>query len=39
MMILPDDGFNRYAMICSRKSLKSTVFTKVPFIDDFHEDA
>ncbi len=34
--ILPDDEFDRYAMICTRKSLRSTVFTKVPFIDDFH---
>jgi len=34
--ILPDEEFNRYVIICIRKSLRSTVFTKVPFIDDFH---
>jgi hypothetical protein len=33
---LPNDEFKRYAIICMRKSLKSTVFSKVPFIDDFH---
>ena len=33
---LPNEEFKRYAMICMRKSLKSTVFSKVPFIDDFH---
>lgn len=33
---LPNEEFKRYAIICMRKSLKSTVFSKVPFIDDFH---
>jgi len=33
---LPNEEFKRYAIICMRKSLKSTVFSKVPFVDDFH---
>ncbi|MFL6365763.1 MAG: hypothetical protein ACJ719_11260 [Nitrososphaeraceae archaeon] len=34
--ILPDQEFDRYTTICTRKSLKSTVLSKVPFIDEFH---
>jgi hypothetical protein len=33
---LPEEEFGRYTTICIRKSLKSTVFSKVPFIDEFH---
>jgi hypothetical protein len=35
--ILPDSEFKEYTKICFRKSLKSTVFSIVPFIDDFHK--
>jgi hypothetical protein len=34
--ILPNQEFGRYTAICTRKSLRSTVFSKVPFIDEFH---
>jgi hypothetical protein len=34
---LPDEEFEKYSKICARKTLKSTVFSKVPFIDDFHK--
>jgi hypothetical protein len=33
---LPEEEFRRYATICIRKSLKSTVFSKIPFIDEIH---
>jgi hypothetical protein len=34
---LPEEEFKRYATtICARRTFKSTVFSKVPFIDDFH---
>jgi hypothetical protein len=36
LSILPEEEFRRYAAICIRKSLKSTVFSKVPFVDEFH---
>jgi hypothetical protein len=34
--ILPDQEFHRYSSICTRKSIKSTVLSKVPFVDEFH---
>ena len=34
--ILPDEEFDRYSSICTRKSIKSTVLSKVPFVDEFH---
>jgi len=34
--ILPDEEFNRYEMICIKKPFRSTVFIKVPFIEDVH---
>ena len=33
---LPDEEFRRYGAICDRKSLKSTVYARVPFVDAFH---
>jgi hypothetical protein len=33
---MPDQEFRRYEAICSRKSVNSTVYAKVPFIDSFH---
>jgi hypothetical protein len=34
---LPEEEFRRhYRAICTRKSLKSTVYSNVPFIDEFH---
>jgi len=33
---LPDEEFKMYSQICTRKSVNSTVYSKVPFIDDFH---
>jgi len=33
---MPDQEFKRYATICTRKSVNSTVYAKVPFIDSFH---
>src|SRR5579884_2548670 len=33
---LPEHEFRRYLTICTRKSLNSTVYSKVPFIDSFH---
>ena len=33
--ILPDEEFHRYTSICTRRSIKSTVLSKVPFIDEF----
>jgi hypothetical protein len=34
--ILRDHEFHRYISICTRKSIKSTVLSKVPFVDEFH---
>jgi hypothetical protein len=34
--ILPDQEFHRYSSICTRKSIKSTVLFRVPFVDEFH---
>lgn len=36
--IMPDYEFKRYEMICTRKSVNSTVYAKVPFIDIFHHN-
>jgi hypothetical protein len=36
--IMPDHEFKRYEMICTRKSVNSTVYAKVPFIDNFHHN-
>lgn len=33
---LPDEEFARYEPLCERKSVNSTVHTKVPFVDTFH---
>jgi hypothetical protein len=34
---LPEEEFKQYeTTICTRRTFKSTVFSKVPFIDDFH---
>jgi hypothetical protein len=33
---LPDVQFKHYEQICTRKSANSTVYAKVPFVDDFH---
>lgn len=33
---LPDEEFKRYEIVCMRKSLNSTVYSKIPFIDSFH---
>jgi hypothetical protein len=33
---LPDQEFERYSSLCTRKSVNSTVCAKVPFIDTFH---
>ena len=35
---MPDHEFKRYEMICTRKSVNSTVYAKVPFIDTFHHN-
>jgi hypothetical protein len=34
--ILPDQEFERYSTLCSRKSINSTVYARVPFVDTFH---
>ena len=34
---LPDSEFEKYAALFFRKSLRSTVFSRTPFIDDFHK--
>ena len=34
--VLPEEEFRRYSTLCVRKSVKSTVYAKVPFIDSFH---
>lgn len=33
---LPDQEFARYSSLCARKSLNSTVYARVPFVDTFH---
>jgi hypothetical protein len=33
---MPDEEFKRYETICARKSVNSTVYAKVPFVDTFH---
>ena len=33
---MPDQEFKRYETICTRKSVNSTVYAKVPFVDTFH---
>jgi hypothetical protein len=33
---MPDQEFRRYEAICARKSVNSTVYAKVPFVDSFH---
>lgn len=33
---LPDEEFSRYEALCERKSLKSTVLARVPFLDSYH---
>jgi hypothetical protein len=33
---MPDQEFMRYETICTRKSVNSTVYAKVPFVDSFH---
>jgi hypothetical protein len=38
LAIMPDSEFKRYETICTRKSVKSTVYAKVPFIDSFHRN-
>ncbi|HXG05856.1 MAG TPA: hypothetical protein VNI77_00845 [Nitrososphaera sp.] len=34
--VLPDSEFKPYEAICTRKSVNSTVYAKVPFVDSFH---
>jgi hypothetical protein len=36
--IMPDYEFKRYETVCTRKSVNSTVYAKVPFIDTFHHN-
>lgn len=33
---IPDQEFEKYAMICERKGFKYTAYARVPFVDDFH---
>ena len=33
---LPEQEFSRYSVICVRRTVKSTVYAKVPFVDSFH---
>jgi hypothetical protein len=33
---MPDQEFKRYETICARKSVNSTVYARVPFVDGFH---
>jgi hypothetical protein len=35
---LPDEEFKRYETLCSRKSVNSTVYAKVPFVDSYHSN-
>lgn len=34
--ILPDDEFKRFEPLCDRKSVKSSVYSRLPFIDQYH---
>jgi hypothetical protein len=34
---LPDPEFEKYSILIFRKSLRATVFSRVPFVDDFHK--
>ena len=36
--IMPDYECKRYETLCTRKSVNSTVYAKVPFIDTFHHN-
>ena len=33
---MPEQEFKRYETICTRKSVNSTVYAKLPFVDSFH---
>ena len=33
---IPDQEFEKYSMVCDRKGFRYTVYSKVPFVDDFH---
>ena len=33
---MPDQEFKRYETICARKSVNSSVYARVPFVDSFH---
>ena len=33
---LPEEEFKRYSSLCTRKSVNSTVYARVPFVDTFH---
>ena len=33
---LPEQEFVRYSTLCERKSVNSTVYSRVPFVDGFH---
>lgn len=33
---LPDQEFSRYTALCTRKSVNSTTYARVPFVDSFH---
>ena len=33
---IPDQEFDKYSMICDRKCSRHTVYTKIPFVDEFH---
>lgn len=35
---LPDEEFKRYETLCTRKSVNSTVYAKVPFVDAGHNN-
>src|SRR5215475_10563037 len=35
---IPEQEFERYSTLCMRKSVNSTVYAKVPFIDTFHSN-
>jgi hypothetical protein len=35
---LPDEEFKRYETLCARKSVNSTVYAKVPFVDASHNN-
>jgi len=35
---IPEQEFERYSTLCMRKSVNSTVYAKVPFVDTFHSN-